>query len=153
MPGVNVSVIGSNRPDSINRKLARALIRLADGKLAASFVQIADLPMYSQDLESLLPASVAWFKASVEEVAALLFVSSEHNRSIPVVLKNAIDWGTRPHGRNSSGGRALPSLARRREPSARQWRNSNFVLCSVSWRLAAKPMSRSSQISSMRPRR
>jgi len=60
MPGVNVAVIvGSNRRDSINRKLARALVRLADGKLAASFVRIDDLPMYNQDLESPLPESVA----------------------------------------------------------------------------------------------
>ena len=108
MPGVNVAVIvGSNRRDSINRKLARALLRLADGKLAASFVQIDDLPMYNQDLESPLPASVARFKTSVEQAAALLFVSPEHNRSIPAVLKNAIDWGTRPYGRNSWAGKAV----------------------------------------------
>jgi chromate reductase, NAD(P)H dehydrogenase (quinone) len=108
MAEVNVAIIvGSNRRDSINRKLARALVRLADGGLAASFVQIDDLPMYNQDLENPLPASVARFKASVEEAAALLFVSPEHNRSIPAVLKNAIDWGTRPYGRNSWAGKAV----------------------------------------------
>jgi chromate reductase, NAD(P)H dehydrogenase (quinone) len=108
MPGVNVAVIvGSNRRGSINRKLARALVRLADGKLAANFVQIDDLPMYNQDLESPLPASVARFKASVEEANAVLFVSPEHNRSIPAVLKNAIDWGTRPYGRNSWAGKPI----------------------------------------------
>jgi chromate reductase len=102
MPGVNIAVIvGSNRRDSINRKLARALVRLADGKLAANFVQIDDLPMYNQDQESPLPASVARFKAAIEEADALLFVTPEHNRSIPAVLKNAIDWGARPYGRNS----------------------------------------------------
>jgi chromate reductase len=108
MPGVNVAVIvGSNRRDSINRKLARALVRLADGKLAASFVQIDDLPLYNQDLESPLPASVARFKAAIEETAALLIVTPEHNRSIPAVLKNALDWGTRPYGRNSWAGKAV----------------------------------------------
>jgi chromate reductase len=108
MPGVNVAIIvGSNRRDSINGKLARALVRLADGKLTANFVQIDDLPMYNQDQESPLPASVARFKASVEEATALLFVSPEHNRSIPAVLKNAIDWGTRPYGRNSWAGKAI----------------------------------------------
>jgi chromate reductase, NAD(P)H dehydrogenase (quinone) len=102
MPGVNVSVtVGSSRRDSINGRLARAPIRLAEGKLAASFVQIDDLSMYSQDLESPLPASVARFMAWVEDVAALLFVSPEHNRSVLAVLKNAIDWGTRSYGRNS----------------------------------------------------
>ena len=108
MPGVNVAVIvGSNRRDSINRKLARALVGLADGQLAASFVQIDDLPMYNQDLESPLPASVARFKASVEHAGALLIVSPEHNRSIPAVLKNAIDWGTRPYGHNSWAGKGV----------------------------------------------
>src|SRR5215467_11892703 len=95
MPGVNVAVIvGSNRRDSIKRKLARALVRLADGKLAASLVQIEDLPMYNEDLESPLRASVVRSKAAIEETAALLFVKSEHNSSIPTVLKNAIDWDT-----------------------------------------------------------
>jgi len=108
MPGVNVAVIvGSNRRDSINRKLARALLGLADEKLTASFVQIDDLPMYNQDLETPLPASVARFKVSVEQAAALLFVSPEHNRSIPAVLKNAVDWGTRPYGRNSWAGKGV----------------------------------------------
>jgi chromate reductase, NAD(P)H dehydrogenase (quinone) len=108
MPGVNVAVIvGSNRRDSINRKLARALVRLADGKLAASFVEIDDLPMYNQDLESALPASVERLKAAIEGADALLVVAPEHNRSIPAVLKNAIDWGTRPYGRNSWAGKAV----------------------------------------------
>jgi len=108
MPGVNVGVIvGSHRRDSINRKLARALVRLADGKLTANFVQIDDLPMYNQDLESPLPASVARLKAAIEETAALLIVTPEHNRSIPAVLKNAIDWGSRPYGCNSWVGKTV----------------------------------------------
>ena len=66
MPGVNVAVIvGSNRRDSIKRKLARALVRLAEGKPAASFVQIDDLPMCNGDLESPLRANVARFKAAI----------------------------------------------------------------------------------------
>jgi len=102
MPGVNVAdIVGSNRRDSIKRKLARALVRLADGKLAASLVQIEDLPMYNEDLESPLRASVVRSKAAIEETAALLFVKSEHNSSIPTVLKNAIDWDTRRYGRSS----------------------------------------------------
>src|SRR5262249_33612812 len=107
MPGVNVAIIGSNRCDSIDRKLARALLGLPGGKLAGSFVQIDDLPVYDQNLESPLPASVARVKTSVEETSALLFVSPEHNRSIPAVLKNAIDWGTRHYGRKSWAGKAV----------------------------------------------
>jgi chromate reductase len=93
MPDVNIAVVvGSNRRASINRKLARALANLADRKLAVTFVRIDDLPMYNQDLEVPLPASVARFK---------LFVTPEHNRSIPAVLKSATDWAARPYRRNS----------------------------------------------------
>jgi chromate reductase, NAD(P)H dehydrogenase (quinone) len=94
-------IVGSNRRESINRKLAQALARLGEDKLAFSFVQIDDLPLYSQDLEAELPKSVARFKAEIASADGLLFVTPEHNRSIPAVLKNAIDWGARPYGRNS----------------------------------------------------
>jgi chromate reductase, NAD(P)H dehydrogenase (quinone) len=106
MPKVNVAVVvGSNRRESINRKLALALVKLADSKLIGNYVRIDDLPMYNQDLESPLPASVHRFKREIEQADALLFVTAEHNRSIPAVLKNAIDWGARPYGRNSWGGK------------------------------------------------
>src|SRR6476620_4657016 len=106
MPKVNVAVIvGSNRRHSINRQLAHALRKLAAETLEMTFVQIEDLPMYNQDLEDPLPASVARFKAELEGADALLLVSPEHNRSIPAVLKNAIDWGARSYGRNSWSGK------------------------------------------------
>jgi chromate reductase, NAD(P)H dehydrogenase (quinone) len=98
-------VVGSNRRESINRKLAQAIARLADGRFVANFVQIDDLPMYNQDVESPLPAGVARFKSEIEQADALLFVTPEHNRSLPAVLKNAIDWGARPYGRNSWAGK------------------------------------------------
>jgi len=94
-------VVGSNRRDSINRKLAQAIARLADGRVAAKLVRIDDLPMYNQDLESPRPDSVSRLKAEIEAADGLLFVTPEHNRSIPAVLKNAIDWGARPYGQNS----------------------------------------------------
>jgi chromate reductase, NAD(P)H dehydrogenase (quinone) len=106
MPAIEVAVVvGSNRRESINRKLAHALVKLADSKLVANFVQLDDLPMFTQDLESSLPASVQRFKSEIEQASALLFVTPEHNRSIPAVLKNAIDWGARPYGRNSWAGK------------------------------------------------
>jgi chromate reductase, NAD(P)H dehydrogenase (quinone) len=102
VPDVNIAVVvGSNRRASINRKLARALAKLAERKLAVNFVRIDDLPMYSQDLEVPLPASVARLKAEIERADAVLLVTPEHNRSIPAMLKNAIDWAARPYGRNS----------------------------------------------------
>jgi chromate reductase, NAD(P)H dehydrogenase (quinone) len=102
MPKVNIAVVvGSNRRDSINRRLARAVTRLAADTLPSTFVQIDDLPMYNQDLESPLPESVTRFKRELAAAGALLIFTPEHNRSIPAVLKNAIDWGARPYGHNS----------------------------------------------------
>jgi chromate reductase len=98
-------IIGSNRRESVNRRLAHALTRLGADKFAFSFVQIDDLPLYNQDLEAELPKSVARFKSEIVAADGLLFVTPEHNRSIPAVLKNAIDWGARPYGQNSWNGK------------------------------------------------
>jgi chromate reductase len=100
-------VVGSNRRESINRKLAQAVARLAENRVASKLVQIDNLPMYNQDLESPLPAGVTRFKSEIEQADALLFVTPEHNRSLPAVLKNAIDWGARPYGRNSWAGKPV----------------------------------------------
>lgn len=94
-------IVGSNRRDSINRKLAQALAKLGGAAFEAKFIQIDDLPLYNQDNEQPVPAAVARFKAEVEASDALLFVTPEHNRSITAVLKNAIDWGARPWGKTS----------------------------------------------------
>lgn len=94
-------IVGSNRKESINRKLALALAKLGGDAFEARLIQIDDLPMYNQDHESPVPAPVARFKSEVEASDALLFVSPEHSRSIPAVLKNAIDWGARPWGKTS----------------------------------------------------
>jgi chromate reductase len=102
MPKPHVAVIvGSNRRDSINRKLAEALVKLGVGEFQATFPRIDDLPMYNQDNESSLPAEVTRFKNELSRADGILIVTAEHNRSIPTVLKNAIDWGARPWGKNS----------------------------------------------------
>jgi chromate reductase len=98
-------VVGSNRRESINRKLAQALGRLGAADFEAGFIRIDDLPIYNQDNEQPVPEAVARFKAEVEGSDALLFVTPEHNRSIPAVLKNAIDWGARPWGKSSWPGK------------------------------------------------
>jgi chromate reductase, NAD(P)H dehydrogenase (quinone) len=98
-------IVGSNRRESINRKLAQALSRLGADAFEARFIPIDDLPMYNQDQEQPVPATVARFKAEVEGSDALLFVTPEHSRSIPAVLKNAIDWGSRPWGKTSWPGK------------------------------------------------
>jgi chromate reductase, NAD(P)H dehydrogenase (quinone) len=98
-------IVGSNRRESINRKLAQALVRLGGAAFEANFIRIDDLPMYNQDNEQPLPGTVARFKAEVEASDALLVATPEHNRSIPAVLKNAIDWGGRPYGKSSWPGK------------------------------------------------
>jgi chromate reductase len=97
LPQVAV-IVGSNRRDSINRKLAQALVKLGSGKFDASFARIDDLPLYNQDNEGNLPPEVARYKDEIKKADGVLFVTPEHNRSIPTVLKNAIDWGARPFG-------------------------------------------------------
>src|SRR5260370_25672766 len=98
-------IVGSNRRESINRRLAQALTKLGADKFAFSFVQIDDLPIYNHDLEAELPKSVARFKSEIAAAEGLLFVTPEHNRSIPTGLKNAIDSGARPYGQNSWNGK------------------------------------------------
>ncbi len=98
-------IVGSNRRDSINRKLAQALVRLGAGKFDATFARIDDLPMYNQDNEGHLPPEVVRFKNEIARADGVLIVTPEHDRSIPAVLKNAIDWGARPWGKNSWSGK------------------------------------------------
>jgi chromate reductase len=98
-------IVGSTRRDSINRQLAKALAKLGGDRLDFTFVEIADLPLYNQDLENDLPASVTRMKAQLEAADGVLIVTPEHNRSIPAALKNAIDWGTRPWGKSSWPGK------------------------------------------------
>lgn len=93
-------IIGSNRRESINRKLAEALVRLAGDSIDARYIRIDDLPMYNQDLEGNRPETVNRFAEEVAATDALLVVTPEFNRSLPAVLKNAIDWGSRPMDRN-----------------------------------------------------
>jgi chromate reductase, NAD(P)H dehydrogenase (quinone) len=93
-------IVGSNRRESINRKLAQALVKLGVGKFEAKFVRIDDLPMYNQDNEGNLPPEVVRFKDEIAKADGVLIVTPEHNRSMPTVLKNAIDWGARPYGKS-----------------------------------------------------
>jgi chromate reductase len=91
-------IVGSNRRESINRKLAQALVKLGAGKFDARIVRIDGLPLYNQDHEGNLAPEVVRYKDEIAKADGVLFVTPEHNRSIPTVLKNAIDWGARPFG-------------------------------------------------------
>jgi len=97
LPKVAV-VNGSLRRDSINKKLALAIAKLAAGKLDLKLVDLSHLPLYNQDLEADFPAAASRVKSEIEAADAVLFVTPEHNRSIPAALKNVIDWVSRPYG-------------------------------------------------------
>lgn len=98
-------VVGSIRKDSINKKLAAALAKLAAGKLDFQMIKIDDLPLFNQDDTENMPDSVMRMKREVEATDAVLFVTPEHNRAVPAALKNAFDWGSRPYGKNSWHGK------------------------------------------------
>ena len=110
-------IVGSNRRESINRRLAAALAQLGGGAFAAKFLPIDDLPMYNQDFEQPSPAPVARLKAEIAACDALLFVTPEHSRSIPALLKNAIDWGPAPTARVRGRASRPPSSAPQAAPS------------------------------------
>ncbi len=94
-------LVGSLSSTSINRMLAKALVRLAPPELQLVELPIRDLPLYSQDYDADYPPVARAFKQAIAECDALLFVTPEYNRSIPGGLKNAIDWASRPWGQNS----------------------------------------------------
>ena len=93
--------VGSLSSTSINRLLAKALVRLAPKELVMTEIPIKDLPLYSADYDADYPPVARALKQAIAEVDAVLFVSPEYNRSIPGGLKNAIDWASRPWGQNS----------------------------------------------------
>jgi len=93
--------VGSLATASINRLLARALVRLAPSELEMTEIVFKDLPLYSYDYDANYPSVAAAFKEAIAAVDALLFVTPEYNRSIPGGLKNAIDWASRPYGKNA----------------------------------------------------
>ena len=93
--------VGSLAKESINRKLAIALVRLAPAELQMREIPIGDLPLYSYDYDTNYPPPARALKDAIAAVDAVLFVTPEYNRSIPGALKNAIDWASRPWGKNS----------------------------------------------------
>ena len=97
--------VGSLRKESFNKKLAQALMDLGKDQFTFSVVALDDVPMYNQDLENDLPAPVARIKKQAAEADGVLFVTPEYNRSIPGVLKNVLDWGSRPMGANVWAGK------------------------------------------------
>jgi len=98
-------LVGSLRKDSLNRKLALALQALAPAPLKLEIVEIGQLPLYNQDDDANPPPASAVFKQQIQQADALLFITPEYNRSVPGVLKNAIDIASRPYGHSAWNGK------------------------------------------------
>lgn len=91
-------IVGSLRKESFNRQLADAVVKLAPAEFSFKQLEIGDLPLYNQDDDANPADAVRRFKSEIEAAQGLLFVTPEYNRSIPGVLKNAIDHASRPYG-------------------------------------------------------
>lgn len=100
-------IVGSLRRDSINKKLAHALAKLASGRLECRFIEIGDLPLYNEDLWNQPPQNVLRLKQQIEAADAVLLVTPEYNRGTTPAMKNAIDWASRPPGKSSWTGKPL----------------------------------------------
>ncbi|MBN9426536.1 MAG: NAD(P)H-dependent oxidoreductase [Burkholderiales bacterium] len=98
-------VIGSLRKESLNRKLANSLIGMAPPALKLAIVEIGDLPLFNQDHEADPTPPVREFKQKIAAADAVLFITPEYNRSVPGVLKNALDVGSRPYGQSVWNGK------------------------------------------------
>jgi len=98
-------LIGSLRKESLNRKMANLLIKLAPPSLQCQIMEIADLSLYNQDLDDNPPPAWVSFREQIKPCDGVLFVTPEYNRSIPGVLKNAIDIGSRPYGKSIWSGK------------------------------------------------
>src|SRR5215475_2987768 len=94
-------IVGSLRKESFSRKIAKAMIALAEPALRMEIVEIGQLPLFNQDFEADLPQAIRDFKQKIESFDAVLFVTPEYNRGVPGVLKNAIDCGSRPYGKSA----------------------------------------------------
>lgn len=106
MSGFQIAVIvGSLRRDSFNRKLATALAQLAPQDFTFKQLEIGDLPLYNQDDDAHQAPSVVRLKSEIAASQGVLFVTAEYNRSIPGVLKNAIDHASRPYGKSAFAGK------------------------------------------------
>lgn len=102
-----IAISGSTRKDSFNTTLLRALQGLAPADMKIDIADISTIPLYSQDDEAAFPASAKALKDAIEAADGIIIATPEYNRSIPGVLKNAIDWASRPWGHNSFAGKPV----------------------------------------------
>ncbi|MEI4484980.1 NAD(P)H-dependent oxidoreductase [Frigidibacter sp. MR17.14] len=103
-------LVGSLRKASVNRRLAENLARIAGDRLTFRFVEIGDLPLYNDELWADPPAAVLRFKDEIAKADAVLAVTPEYNRSFSAPIKNAIDWGSKPMGKNVFTGKPAAAM-------------------------------------------
>ena len=96
-----IAIVGSLRKESYNLKLAKAIAKLGANSFDIQFAVIGDLPLFNQDLEANFPAPALRLKQDIESADAVLFVTPEYNRGFSAAMKNALDWASRPYGKNS----------------------------------------------------
>jgi len=97
--------VGSLRKESFNRKMVKALIKVSPESLKLEIVEIGGLPLYNQDFDDNPPVAYTQFRESLKKFDGVLFVTPEYNRSVPAVLKNALDVGSRPYGQSAWNGK------------------------------------------------
>lgn len=102
-----IAISGSLRKGSYNTMLVKALAELAPDGMQIEIAEIRDLPIYNQDDEAAFPASAQALKDKIEKADGIIIATPEYNRSVPGVLKNAIDWASRPWGKNSFAGKPV----------------------------------------------
>ena len=127
-------IVGSLRTDSFNRKMAHALAEVAPASLRLSIVEIGALTLYNQDLDGSPPAAWTAFRDRIKAAGAVLFVTPEHNRSVPAALKNALDVGSRPYGQSVWSGKpgAVVSVSPG-APRGRSAGSGRTITCGSHW--------------------
>lgn len=121
-------LLGSTREGSVNKSLAEAaLAELPEGAVGTIFEGLADLPFYDDVLEADLPEAVVRLRAAVAEADALILATPEYNGSVSAVLKNAIDWASRPYGKGSITGKPALVLAASPSPNGAKWAREDLV--------------------------
>ncbi|MEM2341605.1 MAG: NAD(P)H-dependent oxidoreductase [Candidatus Bathyarchaeia archaeon] len=110
-PLLIVGFAGSLRKSSYNKMLLRAALELLPKNTKLEILDLNELPLFNQDLEYNMPEVVRWFKSRIKEADALLIATPEYNSSIPGVLKNALDWASRPYKDNSLDGKPVAIMS------------------------------------------
>lgn len=146
-------IVGSLRKESYNRRLATAIAKLAPPEFSFNQMQINDLPPYNQDDDENQAASVRQMKAEVQAADGILIVTPEYNRSIPGILKNVLDHGSRPSGQNVWAGKPAGILGASPGNTGTAMASSTSATSSHSWtcprRVSPRHTSRCGRASSM----